>query len=285
MARRAAAALGLLSAASAALVRQEPPKAAEVYATMVDASDRFLPGLQALAQSLKRTGTTRPLVVLVDGIPSADLKATAACMQFSLVQVPPITNPRPISSRSERAYSKLNVFALPAQRVVFLDSDMVVLRSIDELFRMAPSFMAVPDSAGGCAELVIPWLKKKCRQFSETVCPGCFNSGLMVFSPSNATFQDMMGKRTSITSANGGDQGFLNAYLRGVPAPVHALDRRFNTFSLQEETDTGFDLGSVSVVHYSGAAKPWHAVQKHNCPKTRAAFLEFWAAYNRTCLG
>lgn len=67
-------------------------------------------------------------------------------------------------------FTKINCWLLTKySKCVFLDSDFLILKSIDDLFERE-EFSAAPDAG---------W-------------PDCFNSGLFVFRPSKQTFQQLM---------------------------------------------------------------------------------------------
>lgn len=67
-------------------------------------------------------------------------------------------------------FTKINCWLLEQyEKCVFLDSDCVVLRPIDDLFQRE-EFSAAPDAG---------W-------------PDCFNSGVFVFKPSKETFRQLM---------------------------------------------------------------------------------------------
>lgn len=87
--------------------------------------------------------------------------------------------------------TKLHLFRLTQySKVIFLDADTLVLRPLSHLFDAPHAFSAAPDSG---------W-------------PDAFNSGFMVATPSEETFEglgDMMAERGSW---DGGDQGLLNDY-------------------------------------------------------------------------
>ena len=82
--------------------------------------------------------------------------------------------------------------------VVYLDADTIVVKSIEDLFK-CETF---------CANL----------KHSERL-----NSGVMVVEPSEAVFNDMMGKVNTLPSYTGDDQGFLNSYYSDFPN-AHVFD-------------------------------------------------------------
>ena len=75
------------------------------------------------------------------------------------------------------------------ERVVFLDSNVLVVSNMDHLFRCGTFCAAIRHS-------------------------DYFNSGVMVIEPSTAVFNDMLKKVPVLPSYDGGDQGFLNQYFK-----------------------------------------------------------------------
>ena len=93
--------------------------------------------------------------------------------------------------RWQSTCTKFSVWKLiQYKRVVFMDSDTIVLQPIDDiLFQFSnASFVAAP----------------------ETFPPDTFNSGVMVLNPSLQTFQYLLELNQRIGSAEGGDQGVFN---------------------------------------------------------------------------
>ena len=81
-------------------------------------------------------------------------------------------------------YTKLNAWQLTQfDKCVFLDADTLVLKNVDELFDR-PELSAAPD---------VGW-------------PDCFNSGVFVFVPSEATYQSLIQHAASFGSFDGKKQ-------------------------------------------------------------------------------
>ena len=112
------------------------------YVTFV--SGPFHHGARGAARSLAAVSDV-PLLVMCT--PSAD-RAALRASGLQCIDVPEVFNPNDLDTRSGRfaaTYGKLNAFRMThLDRAVYLDSDMIVLRSIDELFEMS-GFLAVAD--------------------------------------------------------------------------------------------------------------------------------------------
>ncbi|XP_072976892.1 UDP-glucuronate:xylan alpha-glucuronosyltransferase 2 [Typha angustifolia] len=219
----------------------------EAYATVLHSSDAYLCGAIMLAQSIRRTGSTRDLVLLHDkSIRRRQLQALVAA-GWTLREIKRIRNPRAKKyTYNEYNYSKFRLWQLTDyDKVVFVDADILVLRNLDILFRFP--------------------------QISATGNDGViFNSGVMVIEPSNCTFHALMMRRRDIVSYNGGDQGFLNevfVWWHRLPRRVNYLKNFWaNTTAERSLKDHlyGADPPKVYAVHYLGL-KPWLCYRDYDC--------------------
>ncbi|XP_078440430.1 plant glycogenin-like starch initiation protein 6 [Wolffia australiana] len=218
--------------------------------------DEFLLGVRVLGKSIRDTGTTKDMVVLVsDGVSNYAKRLLQAdgwiVKEISLLVNPNLKRPK----RFWGVYTKLKIFNLIMyKKVVYLDADTIVVKSIDDLFKCGKF----------CANL----------KHSERL-----NSGVMVVEPSEAVFKDMMDKVAFLPSYTGGDQGFLNSYFQDFPnahlfepnltselrnsRPVPEMERLSTLYN----ADVGLymlankwmvDERELKVIHYTlGPLKPW----------------------------
>lgn len=159
----------------------------EAYATVLHSSDSYVCGAITLAQSLRQTGTKRDLILLIDNSISAAKRRVLAAAGWKIRLITRIRNPKAENGTyNEYNYTKFRLWQLTDyNKIIFIDSDIIVLRNLDILFHF-PQLSAVGNDQS------------------------IFNSGVMVIEPSNCTFQVLMDGRDDIVSYNGGDQGFLN---------------------------------------------------------------------------
>lgn len=160
-------------------------------------NDSYALGALVLASSLKRSGTTRKIVIMItpDGL-SPPMKAQLAEAFDQVVDVTLLDSQDKVNlallERPELGvtFTKLHCWCLTQySKCVFLDADTMVVRNSDELFDRS-EFSAAPDAG---------W-------------PDCFNSGVFVFSPSVETFGRLMEHAATHGSFDGGDQGLLNTF-------------------------------------------------------------------------
>ncbi|XVF30978.1 hypothetical protein REPUB_Repub16aG0105800 [Reevesia pubescens] len=227
----------------------------EAYVTLLY-GDEFLLGVRVLGKSIRDTGSTKEMVVLVsDGVSDFAkklLKADGLIVEkISLLQNPNQVRPK----RFWGVYTKLKIFNMTNyKKVVYLDADTIVVKSIEDLFKCEKF----------CANL----------KHSERL-----NSGVMVVEPSEVVFNDMMSKVNTLPSYTGGDQGFLNSYYSDFPnarvfdpnIPQEVLKSRpvpkMERLSTLYNADVGLymlankwmvDESELRVIHYTlGPLKPW----------------------------
>ncbi|GAB2211427.1 hypothetical protein Droror1_Dr00024740 [Drosera rotundifolia] len=216
--------------------------------------DEFLLGVRVLGKSIRDTGTTKDMVVLVsDGVSDYAEKLLAAdgwiVEKISLLENPNQVRP----TRFWGVYTKLKIFNMTNyQKVVYLDADTIVIKSIEDLFKCGKF----------CANL----------KHSERL-----NSGVLVVEPSEKLFKDMVSKVKTMYSYTGGDQGFLNSYYVGF-ANAQLFDPEVSSDALKPvpemqrlstlyNADVGLymlankwmvDEKELRVIHYTlGPLKPW----------------------------
>ena len=160
-------------------------------------------------------------------------------------------------------FTKIHLWQLTQYRkIVYLDSDVLALRSPDELFDLTDDFCAAPDVGF----------------------PDIFNSGVMVLSPNMGDFWALQNMAAAGDSFDGADQGLLNQYFEH--KPWKQLSFTYNctpSANYQYEPAYRHYKHSISLVHFIGKQKPWH--QGHAAYGAPGAYQElvsrWWAVYDR----
>lgn len=247
------------------------------YVTLVTNAD-FAEGAVALVRSLKLSGTEADIVVMhTGGVGALALRPLevlgAILFPVDLLPTSEAFNERHARKRLHGAapftkgrkpdfhtpldnFAKLRLWQLTQyERVVFLDADTLVLRSIDKLFGY-PEFSAAPNVYEGLADF---------RRL---------NSGVFVARPSAKTFADML---TCLDSSDAfwprTDQTFLQIYFpqwHGLPVFFNML--QYVWFALPEL----WDWASISVVHYQ-YEKPWET--DHPKADRLRPLIDLWRVY------
>jgi len=216
------------------------------YLTMLCGGDDYVPGVEALGHSLRASGSVEPRIVMATPDLTPVRRGVLEAQGWRIRDVEPIANPYPgdrlMFGRFARVFTKLRAWDLTdLDKVVLLDADTIVRRNIDDLFER-PDFAAAPDF----------------------FLPDRFNSGVMVLRPSAEVFRTMFDRLWTLSSYDGGDQGFLNRFFADWYAmPVaHRLPIAYNVhhfvfqfLSAHPGLRRDF-LDEVRVVHYT-LQKPW----------------------------
>ena len=146
-------------------------------------SDSYLPGALVLAKSIKATGPTIPLAVLVvqSSVSSQGLDLLRHNYDY-VIPVPELRSNQPrelqLLGRMELDVTFTKVHAwnpdyLPFDKIAFLDADVLVLEKLDSIFEYVREdivFAAAPD---------VGW-------------PDCFNSGVFVTTPGYDLYNGLM---------------------------------------------------------------------------------------------
>lgn len=227
----------------------------EAYATLLY-GDEFVLGVRVLGKSIRVTGSKKDMVVLVSDGVSDYAKKLLQADGWIVEMISLLANPNQVRpKRFWGVYTKLKIFNMTNyKKVVYLDADTIVVKSIEDLFKCQKF----------CANL----------KHSERL-----NSGVLVVEPSEALFNDMMAKVKILPSYTGGDQGFLNSYYSDFPnahvfdpsVSVEVLNSRpppkMERLSTLYNADVGLymlankwmvDESELRVIHYTlGPLKPW----------------------------
>lgn len=221
----------------------------EAYATVLHSSEAYVCGAISLAQSIRRTGSTKDLVLLADDSITSKSLAGLRAAGWKIRHIHRIRSPKAKKgSYNEWNFSKLRVWQLTQyDKVIFIDADLIVLRNLDEFF-VYPQLSAVPNNGV------------------------LFNSGIMVIEPSNCVFEDLMSKSFKLDSYNGGDQGFLNEFFTW----WHRWPSRLNYLKIfarrKDKEHTVPD--NLYTMHFLGL-KPWMCYRDYDCNWDKESYHAF----------
>jgi len=219
----------------------------------------FWPGFAAMLQSLEEKSGLGPdeyeVVAICDPCTAprewlGKRKSRVALVSLAAIPRVEVLSPQNQGGRMEGALQKLGVFTLPEDfgRCIFIDGDMICLRPLRELLEMKPLTAACDhlcgvDSVSGVRD-------------------GEINTGLMVFEPSSAVFDELQSvyRRRHGERAHKGDQDVINMWLEETGRPVTRLSSEWN-FSKRFQDKTGVrwvkkHIEQIRILHFVGA-KPW----------------------------
>ena len=235
------------------------------YITLLS-TESYLPGVLALYESLKRTGTPYPFVTAISAHIDPEIDAVLEAAGILVRRIPETTAiPKDMVESNGHwghTFDKVHLFGLPGfDKLVYVDSDMIVLENMDELFHK-PHMSAV--AAGRLVE-------------SES---DRLNGGLMVIKPEAkladgifATLPKALAEVAAIGGQAIGDQDLINAYYPDWrTTPELQLDQGYNLFQCYLDLyieKHGFRLPqqlskapgktgqTIKIVHFIGPRKPW----------------------------
>ncbi|CAN6845558.1 unnamed protein product [Brassica oleracea var. botrytis] len=163
----------------------------------------YVCGATAAAQSIRMSGSTHDLVILVDDSITEHHRNGLESAGWKIQMFQRIRNPKAKpNAYNEWNYSKFCLWQLSEyDKIIFVDADMLILRNIYFLFEF-PEISATGNDGT------------------------LFNSGLMVVEPSNVTFKLLMDHMDEVVSYNGGDQG----YLKEIFTWWHHIPKHMNFF-------------------------------------------------------
>lgn len=216
----------------------------EAYVSLLY-DEPFVNATRVLFHSLRRTGTTKDFLVLV-----ADVNGTNTLSERSLKQlhslgckvkhVRTIENPWQNVSKNlirgvlQWQFTKLRIWEQTEYtKLVYMDSDMLVMRNIDELFN-SPELSAADDYG-----------------FQATPHRE-FNAGLLVLEPSVAQLHRMRKAWLTTSRTTSMEQWFLNMYFRDYYKLPYIYNTPANVFLRNPKMWSR----AIRVIHYT-FGKPW----------------------------
>ncbi|KAI9842904.1 MAG: hypothetical protein M1837_006736 [Sclerophora amabilis] len=265
---------------------------ARVWTTLIT-NTAYLTGLLTLDHGLKKTGSKYPLVALyTDSFPEEGHRAldNRKIPKKRVKYLLPTTH-KDFSNdaRFYDCWSKLTPFSLVEyDRVVQLDSDMLVLKNMDELMEMEldpPSMEGKGDKvfaashACVCNPLKKPhypqdWIPANCAFTSQHSEPdlaqtigaspdiglGIVNGGLQVVNPSAKVYDLISNKLASATDVENyefADQSLLSDLFKGRWVPLPYVYNALKTLRWNGVHHQIWRDQEVKNVHYILSPKPW----------------------------
>ncbi|KAJ5895200.1 hypothetical protein N7495_006891 [Penicillium taxi] len=268
----------------------------KVWTTLIT-NTAYLSGLLTLDYSLKKVGSKYPLVVLyTDTFPIEGhqaLDSRGILKQHVPYLLPSVSKDYTNDPRFYDCWSKLTPFSLVEyDRVVQLDSDMMVLQNMDELMEIE---LDPPELAGTgnrvfaashacvCNPLKKPhypkdWIPANCAFTSQHEDPnnaqivgapptaglGMPNGGLQVVNPSTETYEKISQQLASATSSDYefADQSLLSDVFNGRWVTIPYIYNALKTLRWEGVHDAIWRDEKVKNVHYILSPKPWDKIEE-----------------------
>ncbi|KFA52221.1 hypothetical protein S40293_00460 [Stachybotrys chartarum IBT 40293] len=268
----------------------------KVWTTLITNLD-YLPGVLTLHHSLRAVASAYPLLVLyTDSFPAAGhaaLRARGIPAQRTPYLLPTKSKDYSNDPRFYDCWSKLTPFALTEYaRVVQLDSDMLVLKNMDELMDVeldSPDVSAKGDkntstrvfaASHACvcnprklAHYPKDWVPQNCAfthqhadpdaaqtvGISPSVGPlGFMNGGLQVVNPSAALYDQIVAfMEAEAVNMDFADQSLLSDLYRDRWVPLPYVYNALKTLRWKGVHDAIWRDDQVKNIHYIFSPKPW----------------------------
>ena len=290
----------------------------EAYATVWCgvASSAYFDGFKVLLHTIRQQDVLRPIIVLTQSVgsgcaPAADipqlerLAMRHAPLSYEHVSFPVRNraclgsikgqmkgqNGRPSREGLTHMFLKFALWNLTRyHRIVCIDSDSMVLRSLEMLWAMPLG--ADEDSTFDAAAVMTivaerAEREKVCLEDGRAFGNRKFNTGLLVIKP-NATFyqralQTLSLQRRGHMSCSDGDQGPYNSLFR---QHTRCISHSFNCYDPHYITNHSADRANQSdciepgadmphIVHFAMTTKPWHP-SRIKLQRT-SLFYQMWA--------
>lgn len=222
------------------------------YVTLLG-SDNYLKGTLALYNSLKLNKCKYPLTVLITSGVSNKIKEILISKNINILLIDNVTISKKIKLKNSqmgyanwsKTFDKLRVFGLiQFDKIVFLDSDMMVMGNLDHLFsKDSLSATIAGKSYPGNKE----W--------------STLNSGLMVITPTINEDKRLIKYINDIADLSAaGDQNVIQKGYLDWPNPHELeLDEKYNVLAPYEPYYLSNKIIKAPVVlHFVGKIKPWN---------------------------
>jgi alpha-N-acetylglucosamine transferase len=219
------------------------------------ATEDYLPGLRVLANSLRQNaGVDYRLTVL--GV-AGDVEVDEV---IPLIDPPSVT----VSLRRLKpTLHKLQAWLLPYESAVWIDADMVCLRSLDGL-QYWDGITAVQT----LHSIDQPFGHDRSYQRRDR---HPWNSGLFSFQPNADCFDELCSMAMQCRLLTFGDQTLLNDYFEDVL--YMPISWNFNTLAASLHPAL-LDGVEPRLIHFAQERKPWRS----RCPKGQE---QYWAEWNK----
>jgi glycogenin glucosyltransferase len=172
-------------------------------------------------------------------------------------------------------WTKLRIFSLQQyDTILYIDSDCLVLQDVSNLLELNKVYTE-SEALIAAAPDILP--------------PHQFNSGVMVVRPSTQVFETMQRHASLLTTYDGSDTGFLNAYFntwytefppQARLAAGYNAQQAMHDLTAEGSGSAFWDVQVVAselyIVHYSNFIKPWEMAESSKTTKSLQVLWKTW---------
>lgn len=267
-------------------------------------TEEYLPGVLALARSLKRAKSIYPLIVMINendySEESKELILNEGCSIRIIEDLYPTIDSKTefAFTRFSHTWKKLRAFEMidTCDKCVFMDADIIVLRNMDEIFDLDDNitFGAVQTCTCNLRKIsTFPeqWKKENCpytyeqdsnnnQTYDHSQLHIVFNSGVFLFHPNLTIFQEMLNALNTwdLTQFKFGDQDFLNKFYHETWTRLPFIYNAVKVFS--KSHPYLWNLSEIKTIHYVHE-KPWQKSNENDIDYNKMNQL-WWEAYEWT---
>lgn len=171
---------------------------------------------------------------------------------------------------ANNCFNKLHIWNLVEyDKVIYLDSDMLVVKNIDHLFELDVEFAA-------CPSYVNVYGKNK-KLLNSNWSDNYFNAGFLLIEPHESVYGELLSlKDMFICNHDPSDQGFLNSYYKDnwhKLSSIYNATRRVFTAARDKWDEMSAE---ISVIHYT-IEKPW-LVSVEGCEEIEKLWWECYSS-------
>lgn len=241
-------------------------------------SELYSNGIVALAESLKEVKSEYPFIAMVTPQVSQDKRNLLSDIGCIVRLVHELDLPEDLSLDAKRwgpAFTKLISWQFEEySKLIFLDSDMLALQNIDELFHLNDTLHATLDAdASSCT------FKPERLQL--------INSGVLVLKPHKKTFDDFIRtlyNKELLAKGAMNDQDVINYVVpwKGIPYPTYGAQV---THCECDDDIRMWDDAKIKLVHFTAGLKklpkPWDYMLEGDINDMSPCLRELYEKWNQ----
>ena len=246
------------------------------YVTLLYGNNIYITGALVLGYSLIETNTNYDRVILVTNDVDEESRVLLSKVYNQVIQVDYIPAHESIfyytTSRFKEIFTKLEILSLAQyDKILWLDTDIIVMKNIDQLFKLKPPAAVVKHYYVAYGKKIPSKLICQDNKLTHGI-----NAGVILLKPDEKELdlikQDIIKEQKESFKAP--EQDYLSVrYCQDWTSITFNFNFQFGLTGRVEKTK--YNLSNVYVLHYSSEVKPWNFLDKnHEADEKELAFIE-----------